>query len=164
MSVAKKIVLLGHFGVGKTSIIRQFVSNEFSSDYKVTIGVHILKKEVLIDDKNLVSLILWDIEGTNDVELINKSYLLGSDQFVFTYDISRPATYINLLNQIEKLKLKHPKTSFKIIGNKVDLISTVDINNEDYKKIISKTDYLTSAKTGDNIEKLFKDLAMQTKL
>lgn len=161
MHTAKKIVLLGHFGVGKTSIIRQFVSNEFSSDYKVTIGVHILKKEILIDD-NSTSLILWDIEGTSDVELINQSYLLGSDGFVFTYDISRPATYVNLLSQIDTLKEKFPKTKIKIIGNKVDLISTIDTNSNDYKAIISKTDYLTSAKTGDNIETLFRDLAIQT--
>ena len=56
MNTAKKIVLLGHFGVGKTSIIRQFVTNEFASDYKVTIGVHILKREVVVNGEN-VSLI-----------------------------------------------------------------------------------------------------------
>jgi len=160
MNIAKKIVLLGHFGVGKTSIIRQFVNNEFSSDYKVTIGVHILKKEVKIEDTN-ISLIIWDIEGTDNINLINKAYLLGSHSFIFTYDITRPATYKDLLNQIEKLKTLHPKTSFKIIGNKVDLISTVDTNEEAYSSIMQQTNYLTSAKTGENIEKLFSDLALE---
>ena len=47
MISSKKIVLVGHFGVGKTSIIRRFVSDVFSNDYKVTIGVHIFKKEIL---------------------------------------------------------------------------------------------------------------------
>lgn len=160
MAIAKKIVLLGHFGVGKTSIIRQFVTNEFLSDYKVTIGVHILKKEVTIKDIN-VSLILWDIEGTDDINLINQAYLLGSHSFIFTYDISRPVTYKNLLNQIDLLKIKHPNTSFKIIGNKVDLISSIDTKNEHYDMILNKTDYLTSAKTGENIDKLFNDLATE---
>lgn len=160
MNIAKKIVLLGHFGVGKTSIIRQFVTNEFSHDYKVTIGVHILKKDVKIKDID-VSLILWDIEGTNDLNLINKAYLLGSNSFIFTYDITRPATYKDLLNQIETLKINHPGTSIKIIGNKVDLISTIDVNDETYASIMEKTDYLTSAKTGENIESLFLDLALE---
>jgi len=44
MKVSKKIVLLGHFGVGKSSLIKRFVENTFSEDYKVTIGEHIFKK------------------------------------------------------------------------------------------------------------------------
>ncbi|RNC84950.1 MAG: GTP-binding protein [Winogradskyella sp.] len=160
MSISKKIVLLGHYGVGKTSIIRQFVTNEFSSDYKVTIGVHILKKEVLIKDE-LISLILWDIEGTDHINQISQAYLLGSHAFVFTYDISRPATYKNLLDQIDGLRNAFPNTLFKIIGNKLDLISEVNIDSDAYKSIIEKTDYLTSAKTGENIEPLFNDLALE---
>lgn len=160
MNIAKKIVLLGHFGVGKTSIIRQFVNNEFSSDYKVTIGVHILKKNLKILNKE-VSLIIWDIEGTDNINLINKAYLLGSHSFIFTYDITRPATYKHLINQIEELKTEHPNTSFKIVGNKIDLISSRDTENEYYSSIIEKTDYLTSAKTGENIEQLFADLALE---
>ena len=70
MTTSKKIVLLGHFGVGKTSIIRKFVTNEFSSDYKVTIGVHILKKEVPVTNGEDVSLIIWDLEGTDNIDLI----------------------------------------------------------------------------------------------
>ena len=44
MSNSKKIVLVGHFGVGKTSLIRQFVESAFSEDYMVTVGVHVKKK------------------------------------------------------------------------------------------------------------------------
>lgn len=160
MKVTKKIVLLGHYGVGKTSIIRKYVTDAFSSDYKVTIGVHILKKEVPLEDLN-ASLILWDIEGTDDIERISPAFLLGSHAFVFTYDLCRPATYKNLLKQIEGLKNKYPETVHKIIGNKVDLIAQAQTDTEDYKTIFENTDYLTSAKTGENIESLFMDLAKE---
>lgn len=158
MKIAKKIVLLGYFGVGKTSIIRQFVTNEFSTDYKVTIGVHILKKDVVLDE-NYISLILWDIEGTDDLNQINAAYLNGSHAFVFVYDICRPATYTNLLQQIDVLKKKHPNPIIKIIGNKVDLITQAETSSEAYETIIGHTDYLTSAKTGENVEALFKAIA-----
>ena len=160
MKTTKKIVLLGHYGVGKTSVIRKYVTDAFSSDYKVTIGVHILKKEILLGNLN-VSLILWDIEGPDDIERINSAYLLGSHAFVFTYDICRPATYKNLLDQIDGLKKKYPNTVHKIIGNKVDLIAQAQTDTKDYKSIFESTDYLTSAKTGENIESLFMDLAKE---
>jgi GTPase SAR1 family protein len=44
MISSKKIVIVGHYGVGKTSLIKRFVENEFSDNYLVTIGVHISKK------------------------------------------------------------------------------------------------------------------------
>ena len=72
---SKKIVIVGSFGVGKTSLIRRFVDDTFADDYKVTIGVHILKKTVEVQDQQ-VNLIIWDTEGTDDIEEIRKAYLL----------------------------------------------------------------------------------------
>ena len=45
---SKKIVLTGHFNVGKTSLIKKFVHSIFSDEYLSTIGVIIEKKEVKI--------------------------------------------------------------------------------------------------------------------
>ncbi|WP_299112906.1 Rab family GTPase [uncultured Winogradskyella sp.] len=156
MSNSKKIVLLGHFGVGKTSVMRKYVTDEFSSDYKVTIGVHILKKDV--ED---ISLILWDIEGTKDINRINKSYLLGAHSFIITYDITRPSTFQNLESQITGLKKDFPNALIKVIGNKVDLLEKTAIQEDRDKQIVSITDYLTSAKTGENIETLFLSIASE---
>jgi len=157
MTTSKKIVLLGHFGVGKTSIIRKFVTNEFSSDYKVTIGVHIFKKEVPVTTNDSISLIIWDLEGTDNIDLINKAYLLGTHSFIYVYDITRPVTFSNLEENVLKLKEKFPKTLLKTVANKIDLID--DINDEKYKDTLQKTDYTSSAKTGENITDLFDSIA-----
>ena len=85
MQASKKIVVLGHFGVGKTSLIRRFVEDSFSDNYKVSIGVHITKKVVEISVENKVSLILWDLEGTDDLKTIRDSYLLGTHGVVFVF-------------------------------------------------------------------------------
>ena len=43
MAVAKKVCMLGDFGVGKTSLVRRYVHGEFSPDYQTTLGVNIYK-------------------------------------------------------------------------------------------------------------------------
>lgn len=159
MTTTKKIVILGHFGVGKTSIIRKFVTNEFTTDYKVTIGVHIFKKKVTVTTNNQVSLILWDLEGTDNIDLISSAYLLGAQSFIYVYDITRPATYLSLEKDATKLKEKYPKTILKTVANKIDLVE--DISDDIYKDILKKTDFTSSAKTGENIGDLFEMIAKE---
>ena len=52
-----KILLLGDGGVGKTSLLRRFIDNTFTPDYKSTIGVQFMTRTVDLDENknNLVS-------------------------------------------------------------------------------------------------------------
>ncbi|TYA86749.1 Rab family GTPase [Seonamhaeicola marinus] len=159
MITSKKIVLLGHFGVGKSSIVRQFITNEFSTDYKVTIGVHILKKEISLKSGGICSLIIWDLEGTDNIDLVNTSYLLGTDSFIYVYDVTRPITYVNLEENVNKLKLMFSNSLIKVVGNKVDLFDAEE--REAYEKLMGSKQYLGSAKTGENINTIFLDIAKE---
>ncbi|MHA1115798.1 MAG: ADP-ribosylation factor-like protein, partial [Candidatus Heimdallarchaeaceae archaeon] len=60
--VIKKIVLIGDAGVGKTSIVRRFVTGLFNPAYIITLGTTIMKKEVEYID-TIVNLAIWDIGG-----------------------------------------------------------------------------------------------------
>jgi len=158
MHSSKKIVVLGHFGVGKTSLIRRFVTDTFSDNYKVTIGVHITKKLVEISIDNQVSLILWDLEGTDDIMTIRDSYLLGTHGLVFVFDVSRPSTFEHLSDDLKIVKGKVPDTPVMVVGNKSDLVdkNELQVVLEEHKL---KVDFLTSAKTGESVNELFLKLA-----
>lgn len=161
MKISKKIVLLGHFGVGKSSLIRRFVENTFTEDYKVTIGVHILKKTVEIpEDGKDVSLIIWDLEGNDDINNTRISYLIGTNAFIYVFDVTRPSTYENLESDIEFINDKQPNIPIKIVGNKNDLVNKdfLKRNNDKFGRL---TNYYTSAKTGNNVEDLFNKLAKE---
>ena len=158
MQESKKIVILGHFGVGKTSLIRRFVSNSFSDNYKVTIGVHITKKVVEISVGKSISFILWDLEGTDDIESIRNSYLLGTHGVVFVFDVARPSTFQNLNSDLEIVSKKLPKIPMIIVGNKVDLVDFADLTLV-LKENEINADFLSSAKTGESVEDLFLKLA-----
>ncbi len=159
MSVSKKVVLLGHFGVGKSSLLRRFVEDTFSENYIVTIGVHIMKKEVLIGNQP-VTLIIWDVEGTDDFTKYRPSYLLGASAFIYVFDASRKVTYSDLSYNLDHLSEKYPHVPVHIIGNKVDLVDAEALQQALQEQDI-RADYLSSAKTGENVEQLFTDVAAQ---
>lgn len=158
MQKSKKIVVLGHFGVGKTSLIRRFVTDTFSDNYKVTIGVHITKKVVEISVENEVSLILWDLEGTDDIATIRNSYLLGTHGAVFVFDVSRPSTFEHLKDDLKIIGDKMPKVPLMVVGNKSDLVTESELLGVLEEQDIS-VDFLTSAKTGKEVNTLFLKLA-----
>lgn len=160
MKASKKIILLGHFGVGKSSLIRQFVENSFTTDYKVTIGVHILKKEVEIAPDETVSLIIWDLEGYDDIKKTRASYLLGTHGFIYVFDVTRPATFESLEDDITYLASQYTNIPIKVVGNKVDLVTKSYLKEN--KNIFGVTpDFFTSAKTGNNVADLFITLAKE---
>jgi len=159
MKISKKIVLLGHFGVGKSSLIRRFVENTFTEDYKVTIGVHIFKKNVEVPEKGTdVALVIWDLEGNDDIRNTRLSYLLGTNAFIYVYDLTRPTTYQNIKSELNFLQEKQPKTPVTVVGNKEDLVTKTFIkqNSENFGAL---TDFYVSAKTGNRVDVLFSKLA-----
>ena len=159
MKLSKKVVLIGHFGVGKSSLIRRFVENTFTEDYKVTIGVHILKKDIQIPETNKdVTLVIWDLEGNDDITNTRPSYLIGTHGFIYVFDLTRPNTYKNLEFDLNYIKERYPNLPVKVIGNKKDLVTNEFIkeNKEIFKQYV---DLYTIAKTGKNVEEVFNQLA-----
>ncbi len=153
-------MLLGHFGVGKSSLIRRFVENVFSDNYKVTIGVHVLKKEVKIAPNEKVSLIIWDLEGSEDIKNVRQSYLLGSHAFIYVFDVTRPSTYENHQEEIDFLNHNFSDVPVYLVGNKIDLVD-LSATKQFLKQKKITPQYLTSAKTGSNVGKLFDFLAKE---
>ncbi|XP_016299080.1 ras-related protein Rab-7a-like [Sinocyclocheilus anshuiensis] len=64
--VLLKVIILGDSGVGKTSLMNQYVNKKFSNQYKATIGADFLTKEVMVDDR-LVTMQIWDTAGQDVV-------------------------------------------------------------------------------------------------
>ncbi len=159
MSSSKKVVLVGHFGVGKSSLIRRFVQNEFSDDYLVTIGVHILKKVVNINNED-TTVIIWDIEGKEDIQKVRSSYLMGSSGFIYVIDPTRIHTYQNLDDELKFINKNYSKIPVITVANKSDLIDIEEFKKEINDKNL-KIDFFTSAKSGENVEEIFQTLTLE---
>ena len=157
MIISRKVILTGAFGVGKTSIVKRFISNTFSEKYLTTIGVKIEKKSIWIDDRE-ISMIVWDIAGEVTADKIPQSYYLGSSAIIYVFDIMRPLTYENLDTDLEYLERILPGCVRRIVGNKKDLATEEDLAIIEGRL---EVDTFTSAKTGENIENLFQSIGLE---
>jgi small GTP-binding protein len=157
MNITKKFVLVGKFGVGKTSLIRRFVDNDFDTNYQVTIGVQVKKKEVVIDNDK-VSLLIWDIEGNTSIDKARKTYLLGSSGFIYVFDLNRPETFEDISSEMIYLENNYPNTPILLIGNKEDLVDTEEKKSYFLNNNI-EVDFFSSAKSGKGVNEMFQDLS-----
>lgn len=158
--IAKKVLLVGNFGVGKTSLIRRFVLNEFSEDYISTIGVRVSTKIVELNSEK-IKLLIWDVAGTKEDEKVPKAYFLGASAAMYVFDLSREETYLNIKNQLNTVKELSGLEYITVVGNKKDLLTSTEL--EQINKIISiPIDLVTSAKDDENVEDAFIALAKQS--
>lgn len=152
-----KIILTGNFGVGKTSLFQRFLFSRFDEKYLTTIGVKVDKKIVKLETDD-VELFLWDVAGEVSQDKVPLSYFLGAHGIIYVFDVTRPLTYMNLENDINYLKSKAKKSIIKVVGNKNDLLSAAELSDV-LASLPYPSDITTSAKNGDNVEKLFENLA-----
>ncbi len=160
-----KLVVLGDSAVGKTSLINRYVEHTFEKDYKPSLGVNIIIKELDIEDLNAkIRLILWDIAGQSKYDLSRKLFFQGSQGALLVYDMTRPITFENIdkkwLNDLKKFGNK--ELVYLLIGNKNDLEDLKKIPTDKGKDLANKlkaSKFIeTSAKSGENVEKAFENL------
>lgn len=155
--IAKKVLLVGNFGVGKTSLIRRFVLNQFSEDYISTIGVRVSSKVVQYENKE-IKLLIWDVAGTSGDEKIPKAYFLGASAAMYVFDLSRKETYLTIDNYLESIRNLSGLKEITIVGNKKDLLSKEELETV-INTVSVKIDLITSAKENENVESAFLELA-----
>jgi len=160
--------LIGDFGVGKTSLIRRFVDGQFSDKYLSTVGVKISRKNVTVVGKEAarvdLQLLIWDLEGHTKFKSIAPSYLQGSKGALVVADVSRPETLERIIEHLDLFFSINPQGCVIIALNKIDLIEpekaikTLEDSKNIYQdKVLSI--YNTSAKTGEEVDMMFEELA-----
>lgn len=154
------MTLFGAGGTGKTSLILRYVKDYFSNDLKKTIGSNFLIQDTMVDEKK-VRLIIWDIGGQAQFSRLRTVYFKGSNGAIGVYDVTSTQTLLKIPGWISSIK-KTVKKSIPmiLIGNKIDLEREVE--EEEALDLADRLDldYLeTSAKTGENVETAFKNIA-----
>ena len=87
-----KIVILGDSGVGKTSILQQYLNGKVSGNSKPTIGADFSKKEILIDN-TVLTLQIWDTAGQEKFQSLGYAFYRGADCCALVYDITNQQSF-----------------------------------------------------------------------
>jgi len=154
-----KLVILGVGGVGKTSIVKSFLNQDFPKRYIPTIGSSISRKEYMLKDI-AIKVIIWDIGGQKSFNPLNPVSFANIDAAFLVFDLSQPKETLPELESdfLANLSKYTDECVAFIIGNKLDLIST-----EEELEIIAKHYtlkdiplVLTSAKTSENLSNAFE--------
>jgi len=160
-----KFIIIGDHEVGKTSIVRRFVENKFSLNYRATIGLNILSHDFEAFGNN-ISLSLWDVGAQKYFKRFRKTYYLGAQAAFIVYDLTQRDSFDNIVNWIQELEdfINKKELPIIIVGNKRDLTAQRQINTQegiDLADQLSKSrgsnisHIETSALSGENIEDAF---------
>ena len=157
---AFKIVLIGESGVGKTSIISQFIHKIFQDDIQPSMGGTFTSKSLLFEDGKVLRLDIWDTAGQEKYRALTQMFYKDANAAVLVYDITRNDSFEELTKYwIDKIKENSSSNIILFLAaNKSDLVEKEEVNEEEarkYAKEINADFCSISAKNSIGIDDLF---------
>eukprot|EP01045_Picozoa_sp_COSAG04_P031551 COSAG04_NODE_5878_length_1465_cov_179.322840_2_plen_199_part_00 len=160
-----KLLMIGDSGVGKSSLLLRFASDQFEDSYMTTVGLDFKIRTVEVDGK-VVKLQMWDTAGQERFRTITSSYYRGAQGIVVVYGLDDKKSFENVKQWVEEIDRYAGEGVVKLlVGNKCD-VEARQVTREEAEKFAEelKMRYMeTSAKTGENVEETFMLTAREIK-
>ncbi len=166
--VMTKVVLVGDKAVGKTSMIRRYVVDQFDDSYMLTLGAKVEKKVMRVDvpERNIrvdLDMNIWDIMGQVGFrELAKEAYFHGARGIFGVVDLTRKETLRGIGEWFRAVEDVTGPVARILVANKKDLAGEAAFGRpqlEEEAQNLGCAGLLASAKTGENVEAAFGQLA-----
>ncbi|EJU00723.1 ras-domain-containing protein [Dacryopinax primogenitus] len=158
-----KVTMLGDGGVGKTALAVQFTQKQFIETYDPTIEDS-YRKQVLADGK-MSFLEIIDTAGQEDYSTLREQWIREGQGFILVYSVTNQTSFQNVDRFRKTMISLHPEIPvFLIIGNKADDAYRREVSAEQgltYARRHNCEFFEASAKSGQNVEKLFSEVVRQ---
>jgi small GTP-binding protein len=163
---AKKVMLLGEIGVGKTSLVNRFVHGRFRTDYMPTINVEIYTHNLPeTPTRPPLTLLIWDTDGNFGETIFSNVYLKNAEAALIVADVTRPATMLAMAALADGWRGTRPGRPFELLLNKSDLLGG-GAPSEGWptellppELLTAPATFRTSAKSGENVAAAFDSAA-----
>ncbi|OHT06845.1 Ras-related protein RABF2a [Tritrichomonas foetus] len=163
--ISEKIVMLGATQTGKTSLVTRFIMEKFISSTEATIGAAFLTKKINVDGKD-ITMDIWDTGGQERYRALAPMYYRDARAAIIVFDLTNSSTILDAeewINEIRDHGAKH--SLIYVAANKSDLRNEISISEKDLNefKFANQIDhmYITSALNGQNVNKMFFDVAKE---
>ncbi|XP_054778646.1 ras-related protein RHN1-like isoform X2 [Prosopis cineraria] len=149
-------------GTGKTSLVLRFVKGHFNEYQESTIGAAFFT-QVLSLNEGTIRLDIWDTAGQERYHSLAPMYYRGAAAAIVVYDITNKDSFVRAKKWVQEVqKQGKPGMVMFLVANKVDLADKRAVGNEEAEQYarengLSFTE--TSAKTAENVNELFYDIA-----
>ena len=158
-----KLLTLGETEVGKTSIVLRYSDDKFHDNKIATIGID-FKIKIIKKGNEKIKVSIYDTAGQERFKNIVKHYYKGANGVLLIYDITKRDTFEKLEFWLEDLKENSDNLNnlfIYLIGNKNDMEEKREVSFQEATDFAKdkKLPYIeVSAKTGNNIKKLFDEV------
>ena len=159
-----KLVFLGESGVGKTSIIKRFIDNQFDEKRESTLGAQFFSKIYNYSSFKLsLQFDIWDTAGQEKYKSVTKFFYRDSKIIVLVYDITRESSFVEIKNfWLNQIKCFGEKDAIICIcGAKNDLIEKEKVKEEEARKFAKENKIyfrLCSSLNNEGIDSMFEFL------
>ncbi len=167
----KKIVVVGDFAVGKTTLINSFIHSSQQLEPQATLGVDIINSALGVEgSKETIPVQFWDISGQTAFENIRGAFLTKADSIIMVFDITRSSTFASLDRWAQEVanSLQSKNMPVLLVGNKDDLRADDSVSHfevDEMAALIHETyafnvgTVIISAKTQDGVKEAFNKIA-----
>ena len=162
-----KVVFIGEYGVGKTSIILQYTTNKFDPDNVSSLGCNFSSKTMeFLNVQKAIKFEIWDPPGNEKYRAIPKIYYKDARAIILVYDITNKLSFDAIKeywnDEINKYKVDN--AILAVVANKSDLYENSEVSNEEGKRYAQKIGAIfqaTSAKSNSGITALFENIGQR---
>ena len=126
------VILVGDMGVGKTSLISQYIKKIFPDNPYPTIAIEFTTKIIQINQNTNIKMQIWDTTGQEKYKSITSHHYRKALGALLVYDVTRYSSFENCVKWLSELKNNTDKDCvICLVGNKIDLVE----NNKTMRKV-----------------------------
>ncbi len=162
-----KVCLVGDSGVGKTSLIKRVVFDDFTQKYIPTPSTSVERLEYTFPEMNdfeiTLEMDIWDISGQKGfLRFLKGEFFQKARMILAVCDVSRSRTLYDLEDWIKEAREVAGDIPVQIVGNKADMHNNAIKYDPAVKRLSTEFDasfYFVSAATGQNVDFAFQEIA-----
>lgn len=158
-----KLLFIGSEKVGKSTLLERYIHGNFVEDYKPTIGVSFMQKQLQLTSDIKLKFYIFDLAGLKTFAKVRRYFYQGAHTILLLFDYSREESLKEINEWLEEAQhfVKRRNVNYILIGNKIDLVENRQKMKEQGHALANQYEipfFEISAYTGQGIDELFTNI------